>query len=280
MLKTLKGDGRMENQAVDTPQAPVDPGQPAEPTTQADATQDGGQPAQPAQEAQPVAPQLTPEERERQLEERMVQRMSSWTGRRDKALLDSMGQLIDSRLRSVQPAPQMAPPASPASPVDAAALLEKPDFVIGKILEEQAPRLFERVMQQRTVADQQYTNDVVKGAAAIMDSDPLFTDVSFGNEVVSEIQKEFGNMRRDIDPSIAAQLIVNKAVTNVYRKNKAPVNGLSGNRPAGVPLGGVKPPPAQTPKAPPVKLSPEAKLLAERFGYKDEDLAKVFAVEG
>lgn len=258
----------MENQVVDTQQTPAEPGQSAEPTSQQ--APDGGQDPN----AQQTPPQLTPEDKERQLEERMFQRMASWQGRRDKALLDSIGQAIDSRLRT---SPPSQPAPSAPSAIDAAQLLEKPDLVISQILEAQAPKVFEKVMHQRTQADQHFTNEVIKGAAAIMDNDPLFSDQAFGNEVVSEIQKEFGNMRRDIDPNVAAQLMVNKAVANVYRKNKAPANGLSGNRPATVPLGGVKPPPAQTPKAPPVKLSPEAKLLAERFGYKDEDLAKVFA---
>lgn len=265
----------MTEPAVDTQATPPEPtGQAAEPTPQEvpPATpQDGGN----GQTGEPphTPPQLTPEQREQQLEERMFQRVASWQGRRDKALLDSISQIVAAR-----PNPQAQTPPQPAA-IDATTLLEKPEAVLNQFLETQAPKVFEKVFHQRTQAEQQFTGDVVRNAAALMDTDPLFTDLAFGNEVVAEIQRNFGNMRRDVSPEVAAQLLVNSAVTNVYRKTKSPANGLSENRPAVGPLGGVKPPPFTPPKAPPVKLSSEAKKLAERFGYKDEDLAKVFAVE-
>lgn len=261
----------MAEQAVDTQVTPPEPtGQATEPTKQA-APQDGGNGDQ-ATGDQQVPPQLTPEQREQQLEERMFQKVASWQGRRDKALMESIGQMMSALKQS----PQAQAPAQPMT-VDATTLLEKPESVISQVFESQAPKVFEKFLSQRTQAEQQFTNTVVRSAAAIMDADPLFADQAFGNEVVAEIQKNFGNMRRDINPEVAAQLLVNSAVTNVYRRTKSPSNGLSGNRPATVPLGGVKPPPSTPPKAPPVKLSPEAQKLAERFGYKSEDLAKVFA---
>lgn len=255
----------MTEQAVDTQVTPPEPtGQATEPTQQAE-PQDGGN----GQEPEPQPPQPTPEDRDRQLEERIFQRMASWQGRRDKALFDSLGQIV------ARPAPVQAPPV--ATKIDATALLEQPEAVFSQFLETQAPKVFEKVISQRNQAEQAFTNNVVRNAASIMDTDPLFTDQAFGNEVVAEIQRNFQNVRRDVAPEVAAQLLVNSAVANVYRKTKSPANGLSGNRPAAGPLGGVKPPPSPTPKAQPVKLSSEAKKLAERFGYKDEDLAKVFA---
>lgn len=263
----------MAEAAVDTQTPPADPGQVSEPTGQQTATTDGGDggtpPAEPTAPAQPTAEELS-----QQAEERAFQRFASWQGRREKGLLESVGQMLDSRLSRVPP--QAPPPTSQPQTIDAATLLDKPVEIITQVLQEKAPNIIANIAKAQSQAEQQFTQSVIKGAADIMMADPLFADQAFGNDVVNEIKNSFGSIRRDLPTEVASQLLVNSAVANVYRKNKAPANGLSGNRPATVPLGGVKPPPATPPKAPPVKLSAEAKALAERFGYKDEDLAKVF----
>uniref|UniRef100_A0A6M3LM82 Uncharacterized protein n=1 Tax=viral metagenome TaxID=1070528 RepID=A0A6M3LM82_9ZZZZ len=224
-------------------------------------------------EPPPPPPPPTQEEIMRQAEERAFQRMASWQGRRDKDLFDSLGNLIDSRLRSNQPPPVPSPPSDPAT------ILENPDAWAEAKLREAFPRILDQEVQRRTQQDTQHTSEVVRQAGAIMDSDPLFQDKELGSEVIAEIQKNF-NTVRGLQPNVAAQLLVSNAVSAAFRKRTlTKTNPLAGNRPVTGPMGTVKPPVAPVAKPKPVKLSEEAAALAKRWNYSAEDISKVFGNE-
>jgi hypothetical protein len=199
--------------------------------------------------------------------------MASWQGRRDKDLFDSLGNLIDSRLRAVQPLPL------PSVPSDPATILENPDAWAEAKLREAFPRILDQEVQRRTQQDTQHASEVVRHTGMLMDSDPLFQDKELGGEVIGEIQKNF-NTVRGLNPDVAAQLLISNAVAAVYRKKTiTKTNPLAGNRPATGPIGTVKAPVALVAKPKPIKLSDAAMELKKRWNYTDEDLAKVFGDE-
>lgn len=232
--------------------------------------------SQEQQEQQQQAPApLTPEQIAAQAADLAVQRMQSWQGRRDKDLFENLGNFIDSKLRSVSPPPQQIP-----TKIDPAELLTKPEEVLqsmGYVRAADIPTIMQQQVQNMTKAEQNYSAEVIRNAAAAMDADPLFTDKEFGNEVVAEIQKNFGSLSRQLPPNVAAQLLVSNSVANVYRKKAGlKANPLAGNKPIDGPNGTIKPPATPPRAVKPVKLSEHAERLAKRFGYKEEDLAKVF----
>lgn len=251
-----------------------EPGQGSEP--QADPTPQNQEPTpepQPEPEPQP-APSLTPEQIAEQAAEKAFQRIASWQGRRDKELFDNLGNIIDTKFRTIQP---QSPAPLPNTPTDPVTLLENPDAWADAKLRAAVPRIFNEVIQQKTEQEQRYASDLIRHTGTIMDTDPLFSDKAFGEEVIKEIQGTIGGIDKSIHPSIAAKLLVNSAVTNVYRKKAlSKVNPLAGNKPVAGPNGTVKPPAPAAAKPKPVKLSDEAKKLKERWGYSDEDLAKIF----
>jgi hypothetical protein len=272
-------------QIDDTPDAPESAGQQAEPTTQAaepEITEQAGvvtppPDAQVSAPAEEQPPQLTADEIIRQAEERSFQRTASWIGRRDKDLLDNIGNLINSRI----PKQQYQPPPQPK--VDPAALLDNPGEALrqmGFVSAADVPRLVHETIGQATAAEQRYNADLIQNAAALMDSDPMFADKNLGNAVVNEIQQSFATIDRRLPPQVAAQLLVNGAVTNIARKaTMAKSNPLAGNKPVSGPMGTVKPPVAPAAKAKPIKLSAETAALAKRWNYSQDDLARVFGTE-
>lgn len=243
--------------------------------TQTDQTQQATQDTTDQQQAPPPPPPpppLTPDEIIQRAEERAFQRMASWQGRRDKDLFDSLGNLIDSRLRTQQP-----PPPPPAS--DPATILENPDAWAEGKLREALPRILDQEVQRRTEQEQRHAGEVIRHAGAMMDGDPLFQGAEgqkLGNEVIGEMQKNFGSVR-GLNPQVAAQLLVSNAVASIVRKKAGlQTNPLAGNKPTTGPIGTVKPPPAPAVKPKPVKLSSEAAALAKRWNYNEEDIARVF----
>jgi hypothetical protein len=220
------------------------------------------------QSTQPQSP--TPDEIIRQAEERAFQRTASWLGRRDKDLIDNIGNLIEQRLKTAVPAPQTT------EKTDINSLLENPDAWAESKLRTVVPQIFDQELQRRTKAEQQYTTELIKNAGSIMDSDPLFNDKEFGKQVIEEVQKGFGSLDKRLPPDVNAQLVINNAITSVYRKQAlTKKNALAGNQP-GKTVGTITPPATQktTVKAP--KLSDTAQSLAKRWGYSNEDLAKLF----
>lgn len=228
----------------------------------------GTQETQTAQETQ----QPSPEDIERQREERAFQRYASWQGRREKELLDNIGNIIEQRVRSIQPPPVQPPTPSTTDPAE---LLENPDGWLEKKLAASFPRVLDQVVQQRTQAENSYNTELIRQAGQLMDSDPLFSDKALGNEVIEEIKKGFGSVNRNVPPALAAQMLVNNSIAGVYRSRSATKsNPLAGNAPGKV-VGSVTPPVRTAPKEAPVKLDSMAKKIAAMFGNSDEDVQKM-----
>ncbi len=122
--------------------------------------------------------------------------------------------------------------------------------------------------------------ELIRQAAGLMDSDSLYQGdegQKFGAEVISEMQKNFATVDKRLPANVAAQLLVSNAALSVSRKKMGVrVNPLAGNRPA-TGIGTITAPAAPAMKAKPVKLSVDAQALKKRFGYTDEEIAKVFA---
>jgi hypothetical protein len=229
--------------------------------------------AQAEEQVPDVAPQLTPEDIIKQAEERAFQRTASWMGRRDRDLIDNISNIIDARVRSITP--QYTPPVPQTT--DPATLLENPDAWAESKLRAAVPQMLDQEIARRTQAEQSYTSSIIKTAGQIMDSDPLFEDRDFGAEVVAEVQKQFGSIDKRLPPEIGAQMLINNSIASVYRrKTMAKTNPLAGNTPGRAPAMQT-PPVASAPKVKAPKMSATAAQMAKRWGYKDEDLAKLFA---
>lgn len=203
-------------------------------------------------------------------EERAFQRMASWSGRRDKELLDAVGNMINQRL------PQVVQRS--IDPSDAATVFDNPDAWIAKKIQEMTPQVLNQEINRATAAERNYTSALIQHAGQIMDGDPLFNDKTFGQEVIQEIQREFGNVNKGLPPDINARLLVSNAVTNIYRRKAGEkTNALAGNTGVKSGVGGVKPGATALPnRGKAIKLSPDAQKLAQRWGYKEEDLQRVF----
>jgi hypothetical protein len=259
----------------DTQGLPADAGQVAEPLTGTEPSESSfstssNEPVDvipdPAP-AVPVAPdpatprQMTPEE----IEERAFQRTASWTGRELKKFSDVILQNIEARL-------PRAPASSPPPSTDPATMLENPDGWLRSAL----PGMMREEASRQQQAEQNFNTELIRQAAATMDSDPLFADKNLGNAVVSEIQKNFNNVNRTLHPEVAAQLLVSTALANVVRQNALRrSNGLAGNRPATGPIGTVTPPANTTAKPAPIKIDDMTKRIASYFGNTPEQIQEM-----
>lgn len=243
----------MANEGI-PPSEPQDPGvEPTEPI----------EPTEPTEPAEPVEPepseppaQLSPEE----IEERAFQRMTSWLGRRDKALLDNMGELIDQRVRKITPEPVSSSPDT---------VFDNPD--------QWFQSKYQHMKETETQEQINYNNTMFKTAGNLMDTDPLFADQELGKEVIEEVKKIAPTIDRRTPADVAGNLLVKDALVNVYKKRaSAKVNPLGKNTPTKTPLGTITPPAPTPPKGKPLKLSPLATEMAKKWGYKEDDLKKVF----
>jgi hypothetical protein len=259
----------------DTQGLPADTGQVAEPLSGTEPSEPSlgtstNEPADVTPEPPPAAAPVTPEPPPRQwtpeeIEERAFQRTASWTGRELKkfsdAIIQNVTQALDSRV------PRNPAPAPPPS-TDPATMLENPDAWAEKVF----PKIMDREISRRTQAEQGYTSELIRQAAAVMDNDPLFTDKELGNAVVGEIQKNFSNANRNVDPGTAAQLLVHSSLANVYRQRSVKGNGLAGNRPHTGPMGTITPPAAAVAKGPAIKIEDMTKRVAGYFGNTPEQI--------
>jgi hypothetical protein len=261
------GKQEMDDETLITPE----PGQDQEPEPETNPEPTPEPTPEPEPEPTPAMPQLSQDEIVRQAEERAFQRMASWQGRRDKELFGALESLIESKM------PKTAQPQIQQTAIDPATLLENPGAVLESVLRESVPRIFNEEISKRSQAETRFNQDLIRNAASVMDSDPLFSDKALGNEVVQEIQKAITQIDRNLPPQVAAQLLVSSATASVFRKRATTkTNPLSANRPATGPIGTIAPPAAKKASTPTVKLSEEAMKLKKRFNYSDEDLARIF----
>jgi len=204
--------------------------------------------------AKETTPTLTPDE----IVEKSFQKVATWMGRRDSELLNKVSDIVNQRLATKE-----TPPATSES--EAEKLFDNPSQWLNQELSKR---------EQRT---ERYTQAVISTAGKMMDADPLMADKEFGNEVVREIQRNFGSLDGRIPPNIAAKVLVNDSIANVYRQraNKG-TNPLKGNKPADEPLGSISASGATKSSVVMPKISDMAKEYADKWGYKEEDLARIF----
>lgn len=210
---------------------------------------DGGESTTPADQPAPEPTYVTREQLD-ELISKQDQRLQTWLGRRDADLIDKIKE-------------RMAPPPDPGDVRD-------------KMMED--PQGFFRTMQQQV--DRERTarmNDVLAKAGGILDTDPLYDDKAFGNEVVNEIKRLAGNIDPSLSTAAAAKMLVSDATLAVERKRRAaPKNPLAGNTPQNTGEG-IKPAAGGKKKPPKVELESDlAKRMAAKWGYSDEKLAELF----
>jgi len=193
--------------------------------------------------------------------DRREQSNQSWMGRRDKALLDNVGNIINQRLSE---RPQETPDEASTR------LLENPREMIRSEMENW--------QSEKTAAQTSHLNDAMESVGEMMESDTLYTDKVLGNEVVEEIKSmvQTGKVESGIPGKQAGKLMLADALTNVMRKRAgAKTNPLEKNKPGG---GGenLSAPAKVIPNVKAPKLDEEAQKLADTFNYSPEDLARVF----
>lgn len=197
--------------------------------------------------------------------EKATQDFRTWSGRRDKALIDQLATTIDERITQ-RPITGTGEPA-PGEQFD----FDNPAASIDKILSKRE--------QKKQVDAQRYNDAAITGIGRYMDSDPIFKDQEFGQKVLNATLQNIGNMRRDVPPDIAAQLLVKDAVIAVGKdKIVGSKNPLDKNTGAKQPFGSESAPSGQKQKidynGP--KLSESAAKLAAKWNYSPEDLNKLF----
>lgn len=188
--------------------------------------------------------------------------LKTWIGRRDKDLFGEIGTLIDQKIPKVQ--------QDPTELSDA--LLQDPVSTIRKIVSESQSEESQKV--------QHHSSQTFEKLGSMMDSDPLYQDKDLGNDLIEEVKKQFqsGKIDQTLSPSAAASVLHATALSNVMRARQSkpsltnkPSSGIGSLAP-GVPGG------AKKIKVP--KLSPDTQKLADKWGYKPEDLARVYGTDG
>lgn len=219
------------------------------------------------EDAEPVDPVVeTPEEPKYMTPEEVAEAVSqgtndlkTWIGRRDKELFGNLGNLIDEKIPKVQ--------QDPTELSDA--LLQDPVSTIRKIVSESQSEESQKV--------QHHSSQTFEHLGNMMDSDPLYQDKDLGNDLIEEVKKQFQGGKIDIslNPQAAASVLHATALSNVMRARQGK-SALSANKPAAA-IGNLSPGvPAGREKIKAPKLSPDVQKLADRWGYKPEDLARVY----
>lgn len=192
-------------------------------------------------------------------------RTASWIGRRDKDLLNQVGQLING-IRS-----EFAAGRDPAQKQDDNGKEAFDAFV------ENPSRWLDQELSRRQANVNSRFQTIVGHAGQLMESDDLYQDRDFGMEVVNEVKNVLPTLPPNLDPRAAAELLVARATQAAIRK-KGGVKGnaYSGKTAAGVPIGGVKPGSSVGGKPKVQKLSDKTEEFAKKWGYTQDDLAKIF----
>jgi DNA-directed RNA polymerase subunit F len=202
---------------------------------------------------------MTPEEVAEAVS-RGTNEIKTWMGRRDKDLFNQIGSIIDQRMAKKSETPEEI----------SSKLLEDPITTIKEIMNE--------TQAQQTTQLQTHHSETFNYLGNMMDSDPLYEDKDLGNELIAEVKKQFteGRIDTSLSPKAAAKLLHAEALANVMR-NKRKNNPLTKNTPASS-IGSLQPGvPTTTPKPKAPKLDPETLKWAQKWGYSDEDLTKLYA---
>lgn len=225
--------------------------------------------AEGAPDADPQPPDPTPEGQDTEtlvktVTDAVTHNMQSFMGRRDKALIDGITKNFDSIVEKKVGAytHTEAPAAS--------------DFNWEKPMES-VEAAFSKLRQKEQVQDQEFQENLINGMGSYMDNNPMFKDQEFGKQVLETAMRNFGTARRDVDPKVAGQMLVQDATMQVIHAQKEGTNALSGRPTPTAPSGSVTAPDDVTPKqeATMPKLSEHAKKLVDRYGYSAEDVQKI-----
>ena len=234
----------MDEETVDTQETP------------AEESAEEQEPTEDVQEEQPQY--ITTEQLQEELR-KQDQSFRSWLGRRDKETLSHIGNVINERLSQKQETPDEV----------STRLLENPRDVIRSEVEA-----FEN---ERTQKQTTHLNSAMETVGQLMEADPLYQDKDLGGEVVNEIKAmvKAGKVDSRIPPEHAGRIVLADAMANVFRARQGvKSNPLSKNTPANS-GGTLTPPPRAAKKVKIPKLDAEAQKLVDRWGYKEEDIAKV-----
>lgn len=251
----------MPDEIVDTPTEPVIPDDPApvEPTEPVEPVEPAV-PAEPAQPAYITTDQLTAELDKRDQSHR------SWMGRRDKELTTQIGGVIDERLTRQQQTQQTPEEVSMA-------LSENPRAVIRAEIEA--------VTSEQNQQHQTHVTNTMTQIANLMDSDPLYGDEELGKDIVENIKKqvESGKVNAGMAPEQAGRLMLGDALASVHRTRAAQkINPLGTNVPT-KDGSNLNPPAAKKKAIKHEQLDARTQRMADHYGYKPEDLARIFPVK-
>ena len=213
---------------------------------------------EPTETPQEPEPQFVTPEQVSEAVSRETNEIKTWLGRRDKDLFNQIGNIIDERLTQKRETPEEL----------SNKLLEDPVNTIKQIMAETQTR--------ESMAVQRHNADTFTYLGSMMDSDPLYEDKDLGNDLVAEVKKQFqsGNINTTLPPEAAARVLHAEALANVLRtrKKSTPLKNTPGKATGtlspGVPSGKA---PVKMPN-----LSEETKKWAAKWGYKDEDLARIY----
>lgn len=242
---------------VATPQDPAVSADPPEPTPEVPET-----PETPEVPETPQVPEYLTAAQAQELLDKQAASFQSWLGRRDKETLSHIGEIIDARIKENKP--------KESDDEYSTKLLEKPREVIRAE--------FEAFEQERTRKQTTHLNKTMETVGGLMESDPLYADKELGNEVVEEIKHmvQTGKIDHSVSPAAAGKIVLADALSTVFRKRQnKKTNPLEKNK-----AGGGAPnlnPPANPPKKVNVpKLDDYTRRMAEKWGYKEEDLVKLY----
>jgi hypothetical protein len=185
--------------------------------------------------------------------------IKSWIGRRDKDLLNQIGGIIEDRISKK---------------------VETPEDLSNKLLEDPVNTI-KQIMSETQTAEQtksqRHGSETLEYIGNMMDSDPLYEDKDLGGELIEEVKKQFqsGKVDTRLSPEAAAKVLQAEALSNVMRGRKKE-NALVKNKP-GSGAGTLTPGIPSTKKGPKVPdLTEETKKWADKWGYSQEDLARVY----
>ena len=248
----------MPDEVVDTTQVPADPG--AEPTEPTEPTPEPTEPVEPTEPTEPAY--ITAEQMTEALSKQDAS-FRSWLGRRDKDTLAHIGTVINERITQQQNEP---------SPEDISSmLLDNPRDVIRSEMDA--------YNTERTAKETTHFNKAMETVGTLMESDPLYSDKDLGNEVVEEVKKlvQTGKILTNVAAADAGKIMLGDALSNVIRTRQGvKTNPLSKNTPQNTPGSLNAPTDPGGPKVKAPKLDTFTKQMAEKWGYKDEDLAQLY----
>lgn len=227
---------------------------------------DGGSGQAPPQDSKPIT--FTQEQADAlvyQAVDKATQEFRTWSGRRDKALIDQLSQTLEERLASVKT-------HTGDGALSPGFDFEHPEAAIEKIISQ-------REMKRQTEAEK-FNQAALAGMGRYMDSDPIFQNQNFGGKVLEMAITNIASLRRDLPPDVAGQMLIKDAALALGREGMKtqPALNRGAKQPFGsetAPAGGKKESTVYTGQ----KLSPTAAKLAEKWGYSAEALNKLFPQE-